>query len=561
MENDDISGLTEDRIMCNAVNLTSDSSMDQLNEQLMNSLSHYKTAPEVCSLDHSDVSSCGTYPSEEIIENTVYSEIRRSSKKKTARAAAKSGSTKRAATGAGSASQTDVSSNGEMSPSTSAAMDISGTTTTSKGELSTFSFTPIGAAREKHTKRRTWKEAGTDKAAILTTLGGRESDLKFSSLKESDRSGANSRGYQTLPSSPQAPCYPGDTDPLLYVLKKAARLGGYKPQMCRSVDVVQSAQHTSKVHYGSKSKPVCEKLAPFEEIVKEVLRAPGDKSPRRSKIAIEVSTPKRDVKSLASILKSRESISSPSRSPRRRADANGAADRKVVIFPEPVEPPRAQGEAKSRESMAHLKGNKLEAKINAKISSKVVLTPIVPVLPNPTEEEASDIPTVTRIQKHNRETRWEKSFKHRSLPNLTQDEDTDIPTVTKFHDESKEPTSTSGLKPSKNKVSARYVTGDIPSVTKIHDRNLMTSREKCSKSKTEAAVKESTKAPKSSGTSVSKYTFTYPTPLFWQFKEHPKFGITEIKRIESLVVLCEDNVRTMFFVMISRCKLFLLEHE
>lgn len=531
MENDDTSGLTEDLIMCNAVNLTSDSSMDQLNEQLMNSLSHNKTAPEVCSLDHSDVSSCGTYPSEEIIENTVYSETRRSSKKKTARAAAKSGSTKRAGTGAASVSQTDVSSNGEMSPSTSAAMDISGTTTTSKGELSTFSFTPIGAAREKHTKRRTWKEAGTDKATIVTTLGGRECDLKFSSLKESDRSGANSRGYQALPSSPQAACYPGDNDPLLYVLKKAARLGGYKPQMCRSVDVVQSAQHTSKVHFGSKSKPTCEKPAPFEEIVKEVLRAPGDKSPRRSKIAIEVSKPERDVKSLASILKSRESRSAPSISPRRRADTNGADDRKVVIFPEPVEPPRARRETKSRESTSHLKGNKLEAKINAKISSKVVPTPTVPVLPNPTEEEASDIPTVTRIQKHNRETRWEKSFKHRSLPNLTQDEGTDIPTVTKFHDESKEPSTTSGLKPSKNRISALDEAGDIPSVTKIHDGNSMTSREKFSKSKTEPAVKESTKAPKSSGTSVSKYTSTYPTPLFWQFEEHPKFGITESERI------------------------------
>ena len=558
MEDDDTSGLTEDLIMCNAVNLTSDSSMDQLNEQLMNSLSHNKTAPEVCSLDHSDVSSCGTYPSEEIIENTVYSEIRRSSKKKTARAAAKSGSTKRAGTGAASVSQTDVSSNGEMSPSTRAAMDISGTTTTSKGELSTFSFTPTGAAREKHTKRRTWKEAGIDKAAIVTTLGGRRSELKFSSPV---RSGANSRGYEALPSSPQAPCYPGDTEPLLLVLKKAARLGGYKPQMCRSVDVVQSAQHTSKVHYGSRSKPTCEKPAPFEEIVREVLRAPGDKSPRRSKIAMEVSKPERDVKTLASILKSRESRSAPSKSPRRRVDINGADDRKVVIFPEPVEPPRARGEAESRESTSHLKGNKLEAKLNAKISSKVVPTPTVPVLPNPTEEEASDIPTVTRIQKHNRETRWEKSFNHRSLSNLTQDAGTDIPTVTKFHDESKEPRSTRGLKSSINRISARDEAGDIPSVTKLHDRNSMTSREKCSKSKTEPAVKESTKAPKSSGTSVSKYTFTYPTPLFWQFKEHPKLGITEIKRIESLAVLCEDNVRRIFFVMISRCRLFLLEHE
>lgn len=514
MENDDTSALTEDLIMCNALNLTSDSSMDQLNEQLMDSLSHSKTAPEVCSLDHSDVSSCGTYPSEEIIENTVYSEVRRSSKKKAARAAAKSGSTKQAGTGAASSSQTDVSSNGEMSPSTSAAIDISGTTATSKGELSTFSFTPTGTAREKHTKRRTWKEAGIDKAVIFTTHSGRKSELKFSSLKESDRSGANSRGYQALPSSPQAPCYPGDTDPLLYVLKKAARLGGYKPQMCRSVDVVQSAQHTSKVHYGSKSTPTCEKPAPFEKIVKEALSAPGDKSPRRRKIAMEVSKPEMDVKTLGSILKSRESRSAPSRSPRRRADTNGADDRNVVILPEPVEPPRARGEAKSRESTSHPKGNKLEAKMSAKISSKVVPTPIAPVLPNSTEEEASDIPTVTRIQKYNRETRWEKSFKHRNLPNLAQDEGTDVPTVTKSHDESKEPSSTSGFKSPRNRVWARDEAGDIPSVIKIHDRNSMTSRDKCSKSKSEPAVMESTKATKSSGTSVSKYTFNYPTPLF-----------------------------------------------
>lgn len=207
--------------------MTGDSHGVELNTQLRDSS---LSALEVCgTLHHTDVFSSGTiFPCQEIIKNTVNSEITR------------------------------TSSTVRRSESVARLQTVEGIGTTATnnhiGRLSTFLLTPIHGAREKRTK--SWKGV------------------------ESSREGAVFNAT-----------FIAKADPFLYALRKASRLGPVycKPQLCSNVDVVPSTQqHASKVRHGRRSKPTCSETymaegrslhsAPSEKLIlKEVMssRAPG----------------------------------------------------------------------------------------------------------------------------------------------------------------------------------------------------------------------------------------------------------------------------------------------
>jgi hypothetical protein len=201
----------------------------ELNTQLRDSS---LSALEVCgTLHHTDVFSSGTiFPCQEIIKNTINSEITRTS------------STLRRSESVASLQTVEGIGVG------------TGATNNHIGKLSTFLLTPTHGAREKRTK--SWKGV------------------------ESSREGAVLNAT-----------FITKADPFLYALRKASRLGpGYcKPQMCSNVDVVPSTQqHASKVRHGRRSKPTCSETymsegrnlhsAPSEKLtLKEVMsfRVPG----------------------------------------------------------------------------------------------------------------------------------------------------------------------------------------------------------------------------------------------------------------------------------------------
>lgn len=170
----------------------------ELNDQLRDSS---LSAPEVYGrLHNSDVFSSGTiFPCQEIIKNTINSEITRTS-------------------------SIARRSENVASSQTVEGIDV-GTTATSDniGRFYTILLPPIHGTREKRTK--SWKEVESSReSAVLNAT------------------------------------FIAKADPFLYALRKASRLrsGRYKPHMCSNVDVVPSTQqHASKVRHGRRSKPSC----------------------------------------------------------------------------------------------------------------------------------------------------------------------------------------------------------------------------------------------------------------------------------------------------------------
>ncbi|KAG0557342.1 hypothetical protein KC19_11G122000 [Ceratodon purpureus] len=261
VENDVSMAIKKSLLLINipqAADIASKSSMD-LNKQVMNNLSHSKGAPEVCSLEHSDVSSCRTFPS---CEDAADQSKTKQSSSKSSSAARTERTNSSSQTGTSptspkianqekhrnAASQTaqrepashkDVTTDCNLEPAT--------TMTSKKDEMTSVSPLPVRTpGSEGCTRRRIW-EKEIDKNAIYTQFvsqkNGSDVDERPGSAASEECSGSNS-------------CVSGPDDPFLYgVLRKATRLGSsFRPRLCRGVDVVDSTRTKTKLHYRAKSK-------------------------------------------------------------------------------------------------------------------------------------------------------------------------------------------------------------------------------------------------------------------------------------------------------------------
>lgn len=298
MKNDVSLAISKSLQLINDVSLSSDSSDMDLNQLIMDSLSHFKTTPEACSLDQSDVSSCETYQSDEIVEKKTHSG--RTTGAKEARPAAMKFSI---------SSQTDYvrPSNENRAPKhLDVSMDITEvpvepTTRTNRGEMSTFQFSP---SREGSAKRRTWMK-GADKDPVFVTT---------SSSKSSASEGYSDPVQEEI-SMPCGVCFPGE-DPVSYLLKKAFRAGGLR--LCRNTDAIEPRpmyemdQSTSdprlahqKLRHGYKVKrqvnePTLEK--PLRS------RSPREKLKRGCRM-LALEKREKEVKTLSQFLETRETRS------------------------------------------------------------------------------------------------------------------------------------------------------------------------------------------------------------------------------------------------------------
>jgi hypothetical protein len=195
--------------------MTSESSMD-LNKQIMSNLAHSKRAPDVCSVEHSEISSSGTVPDDapDQRQPSTASPKRANQEKQCHRASQTAHRELRHTTTDCNLEQLQTSKKDE-------------TTSMSPGSPSK---TPGGCVR-----RRTW-EKEVDKSTIFTQFVKNGSDVD-----------------EPLEEHPGS-CAPNPEDPFLYgVLRKATRLGSsFRPRLCRGVDVVNSTR--TKLRYRTKAK-------------------------------------------------------------------------------------------------------------------------------------------------------------------------------------------------------------------------------------------------------------------------------------------------------------------
>uniref|UniRef100_A0A7I4BC06 Protein SOSEKI 4 n=1 Tax=Physcomitrium patens TaxID=3218 RepID=A0A7I4BC06_PHYPA len=223
--------------------VTSNRTME-LNKQLMNSLSHSRSAAAVRNNEHSDVSSSDThYSYEDVIERKDYP----------ARCKSNSGATKR-----GKASVTPK----QCHPSSRPAyweFSPQGNRTGREDSLMTIGLTKhVVEENEGPTtprapaRRRTWKKE-IDKITIF-----RESNNSESSDDEQPSVQAETHVSKLSKSGGSYSAAPEDL--FLYILRKATRLGSFKPRVCTEVDVVDSTQSKTKMLFRSKTKDEVNRL-------------------------------------------------------------------------------------------------------------------------------------------------------------------------------------------------------------------------------------------------------------------------------------------------------------
>ena len=246
VENDVSNAIKKSLLLINipapAAEITTESSMD-LNKQIMNNLSHSKRAPEVCSLERSDVSSSGTFPSLEDVA-TKHSSFKSSS------TAARSVGRVNSSSQTGAAATPKFVANLEKhckAASQKAHRELKDVTAacnlevgTTKDERTSISPSLMRTPRsEGSARRKTWEEMdkSTLYAQFLHKSIGSEDERPDSALEK--YSGSNR-----------------DQDPFLFgVLKRATRLGSsFRPRLCRGVDVVDSTRTKTKLHFRNKTK-------------------------------------------------------------------------------------------------------------------------------------------------------------------------------------------------------------------------------------------------------------------------------------------------------------------
>lgn len=141
------------------------------------------------------------------------------------------------------------------------AVDKTPTTAKRNDLVSVFSLTPASTPRAVP-GRRTW-EKEIDKITIYT-------DLNYNkSLDECLSPHFEVPVLDILRESDHAPGSVASEDSFLYLLRKATRLGSFRPRLCRGVDVIDSTRaKTSKMHFRSKTKDEVNKLL-FKSSVKQ----------------------------------------------------------------------------------------------------------------------------------------------------------------------------------------------------------------------------------------------------------------------------------------------------
>ena len=142
------------------------------------------------------------------------------------------------------------------------AVDKTPTTAKRNDLVSVFSLTPASTPRAV-SGRRTW-EKEIDKITIYT-------DLNYNKCLEDECLSPHLEVpvLDILRESDHAPGSVASEDSFLYLLRKATRLGSFRPRLCRGVDVIDSTRpKTSKMHFRSKTKNEVNKLL-FKSSVKQ----------------------------------------------------------------------------------------------------------------------------------------------------------------------------------------------------------------------------------------------------------------------------------------------------
>lgn len=283
---------------------TSDNSKN-LNNQTKKNLAHSKRATEVCSLDYSDASSNRMHPScEDGVENEKYVERQRQQNDvaRTERGAAakecnlSSRTVRRELLLQGDVYDKDTSSisgnvgedkdhlprngtksvasmiekssvakqcnAGSQTPFRESSLhkdaatdrkeliDSSTATPIMKDNMSVFSPSP---AVSSVPKRRMW-EKEIDKSTIYTEL--------IHSKSSDDEQRIPRMEVHDIITETSSPCLSAPEDPFLYgVLRKATRLGSFRPRMCRGIDVVDSTRARTKMPFRSKARDESNKVS------------------------------------------------------------------------------------------------------------------------------------------------------------------------------------------------------------------------------------------------------------------------------------------------------------
>lgn len=284
----------------------SDSSID-LNQEIMFSLSRSITAPEMCSVDHSDFSSSGTCPCDE---------TKRSIER-----------TRRIDTNT-CLNVTEVAAVNAKHSSTSSLTENYCSTTSSDSEVSPSprhhhhvvvamkeSLQPEGGETlREESLRRTWikSEVAELKSNSTTNIFSTPlSSIKSPILTSQDHENFVSRdvlNLDTMSSSAGcAPCLPGD--PFLFLMRKASRF--HRPQLCRHVDVVETNNTLDDPNlskHGSKASKVVKKALIFEKTQVNNNSSFEDKTQRNiiGNSGLSPDKPAKEVKSLFDFLEMKE---------------------------------------------------------------------------------------------------------------------------------------------------------------------------------------------------------------------------------------------------------------
>lgn len=227
-----------------AGDITSDISVDLSKQIIWNDSLYSKGAPEDPTIDHSNVSGSGTYPNSfEVVANKYIPE-RQGSRSVAARPDRIAAMKRCSSSPHGAYRESLLQRDGARVCKEFADAKLE----------SVFSPSPTSLPRSVPARRRTW-EKEVDKITIYT-------DLSFNQSSDDERTSPRlDVPIREVLREPGAPLSAVAEDSFFHLLRKATRLGSFRPRLCRGVDVVDSTRvKTPRMHFRSKAKDEVNKL-------------------------------------------------------------------------------------------------------------------------------------------------------------------------------------------------------------------------------------------------------------------------------------------------------------